>query len=296
MIRIEHITKVYESKVIGLKDVNLTIEKGSIVGIIGRNGAGKSTMFKILSGVMQPTQGQCFFDGKPVTRDTSDKVSYMPEVRGLDGRKQVIDHLAELVCYKGIRRKEAKKSVEYWLERFQLSDRKFNKINTLSKGNQQKLQFIVTIASDPELLILDEPFSGLDAITCELFWNIIEELQQKGKTVIFSSHNLYEAMKRCDVFVFIKNGGIVEQGKLEAIQTNYHMILEIENESMTEGLIKEHFPDIALEQIQNTYHIPVESVETAKKIFNLLPDKFSKVFNIRKMNLQELFVVINQGG
>lgn len=296
MIQVNNVTKVYDESVVALRDVSFRVKKGTVKGVIGRNGSGKSTLFKVISGVISDFEGGCLINGEPVSLDYSQSISYLPEVRGLDGRKQVLEHLTDLVCYKGIKRKVAQKSVRTWLERFSLSHAKYHKINTLSKGNQQKLQFIVAVASNPQLLILDEPFSGLDPITGELLWEIIESLREKGCTVVFSSHNLYEAMSRCDEFIFIKEGQIVEEGPLEEIQSNYSMILEVQNNSLNNMILQNMLMDVSYKIQDDTYLINVNSVEDARVIFNHLPNKFSTVFNLRKMNLNELFKEINRKG
>lgn len=296
MIDLYKVTKIYDGKTIALDEVSIHIQEGTIAGVIGRNGSGKTTMFKVISGVLRDYSGSCTIDGRPASLDYSEMLSYMPEVRGLDGRKQVLEHLTDMVCYKGLKRSTAQKAVSEWLDRFNLLHARYHRIDTLSKGNQQKLQFIIALASSPRLMILDEPFSGLDPITSDVFWEIIEELRRKGCTIIFSSHNLNEKMTCCDHFIFIRDGKIIEDGRLADIQPKYEMILEIKNDSLDKSKLDEVLPGAKYNYIQGTYCIKVKNEGMARLLFDSLENKYSEVFYLRKMNLDELFREINSGG
>lgn len=295
MITGTDISKVYDKTVLALDRVNFKVDRNKITGVIGRNGSGKTTLFKIIAGVITDHVGQCYVDGVPVSLDYSEKVSYLPEMRGLDDRLQVLEHLTDMVRYKGIKSKEARTSVENWLDYFKLSQARYKKISTLSKGNQQKLQFIVAIASNPDLLILDEPFSGLDPITSDIFWEVILRLRDKGCTIIFSSHTLNDKMSLCDKFIFLSKGRIVESGTLDDIQSNYLMILDVKNKSLDKETITRALPNASYTQGNNMYSIRVSSLDEARQIYNCIQDKFSEVFHLRKMSLDELFREINLG-
>ncbi|MFT4143478.1 MAG: ATP-binding cassette domain-containing protein [Mobilitalea sp.] len=293
MIVANNISKNYAPDFMALKDVSFTIKDSTIAGVIGRNGAGKSTLFKIMAGVISNYSGVCTINENAVSLDYSEKVSYLPETRGLDGRSQVLEHLTDMVRYKGIKKKAAEAYVKDWLSKFNLESAKYKRIDTLSKGNQQKLQFIIAVASKPEILILDEPFSGLDPITSDLFWVHLEELKNNGCTVIFSTHNLSDKMRKCDQFLFIKQGKLVENGSLETIQKKYDFILELKNESFSPELVKDLVASSNILRNQNTYVIRISTVETAKEIQSRLQDSFSEYFHIRNMTLDELFREIN---
>ncbi len=296
MIDLYKVTKIYDGKTIALNDVSFHIQEGTIAGVIGRNGSGKTTMFKVISGVLKDYSGSCTLDGHPASLDYSEMLSYLPEVRGLDGRKQVMEHLTDMVCYKGLKRSTAQQAVLEWLERFKLLYAKYHRIDTLSKGNQQKLQFIIAVASSPRLLILDEPFSGLDPITCDMFWEVIEDLRGQGCTIIFSSHNLNERMMCCDQFIFIRDGKVIENGRLADIQPKYEMILEIKNDSLRKDMLERLLPGVKYSCIQDTYCIKVKGADMARLLFDSLENKYSEIFYLRKMNLDELFREINTGG
>lgn len=296
MIDVYSVTKIYDGKTVALDDVSFHIQKGTITGVIGRNGSGKTTMFKVVSGVLKDFSGSCTLDGHPASLDYSEMLSYMPEVRGLDGRKQVLEHLTDMVCYKGLKRSTAQQAVLEWLERFKLLYAKHHRIDTLSKGNQQKLQFIIAVASSPRLLILDEPFSGLDPITCDMFWEVIEDLRQQGCTIIFSSHNLNEKMMCCNQFIFLRNGRVIENGRLADIQPKYEMILEIKNDTLDRHILDRILPGVKYSCLQDIYCIKIKTADMARLLFDSLDNKYSEIFYLRKMNLDELFREINSGG
>lgn len=296
MIRLKNITKEYENNIKALSNVSFRLEKGTITGVIGRNGAGKSTLFKIIAGVIEDYSGVCSVDGLKSSLELSYKISYLPEVRGLDGRMQVIEHLTDMVCYKGIKRKEAEKNVLYWLGVFELEEMKYKKINTLSKGNQQKLQFILSLASNPEILILDEPFSGLDPITSDLFWDIILRLKKEGKTIIFSTHNLSDKVELCDNYLFLLNGYLAESGSLKDIKSRYNMILELKNNQINCKKLKSIEGVSNVKEKGDTYYISIENKKIAEKIFNNLEFKYSSKFYLRELTIQELFREINKTG
>ncbi|MEI5988984.1 hypothetical protein A5881_000471 [Enterococcus termitis] len=293
MINIENLSKSF-GKVQALKDVNLTIDKGKIVGVIGRNGAGKSTLFKILSGLIEDYEGSCTIKNQKIIVKNNTFVSYMPEERGLDGRLLVKDHLVDLAMYKGIKRKTASDRIDCWLDKFDLIQKKNQRVDSLSKGNQQKIQFIEVLVNQPELLILDEPFSGLDPISTDIFWEILLSLKELGTTIIFSSHNLSDKMNLCDEFILIKNGKVEENGNMEKIQNSYGYYLELINKAVSISEIKKNVTHIEVEMMGNyEYKFSLKNIEEAKIIQSNLGDTFTEKFFIRRPSLLEIFRIIN---
>lgn len=294
MVQLKNISKVYDKNV-ALKNINIEITTGSILGVIGRNGAGKSTLFKIISGIMDEYEGEVLFNSIKGTNVMSPDISYLPELRGLDCRQYAMEHIVDLICYKGFKRKEVVKNVEHWLEVFGMEEKKNQKISSLSKGNQQKLQFISAVASNPKLLILDEPFSGLDSIAMDQFWKIMIELRESGTTIIFSTHNLNDNLSLCDEFLFIVEGKVVEYGKLNEIQQRYPIILEMESHEVEE---KQLLQIVDSENVRKTgeysYHIQLESAASVKNIFETLNRPFCEKFYVRKMKVTELFRLFNK--
>ena len=201
--------------------VDLNVPRGSIYGILGPNGAGKTTTIRMILNIYTPDEGSIIFDGGPLDRRAIDRIGYLPEERGLYKRMKVQEHVEYLARLKGLSSKEAHRRAGLWLERFDLADRAMAKTNELSKGMQQKLQFIGTVISEPDVVVLDEPFSGLDPINVKLLREIIEEIHDAGRTVLFSTHVMEQAEQICDHIFLINRGRKVLDGKLEQIIENY---------------------------------------------------------------------------
>jgi ABC-2 type transport system ATP-binding protein len=219
-LQLEHIRKQYDGKV-AVADLSLSVPKGSMYGIIGPNGAGKTTTIRMIMNIVPPDSGSILLDGKPVGADFKDRVGYLPEERGLYKKmklSEVIVYMAEL---KGITPGKAKTLIDPWLERLELSAYREKKVEELSKGMQQKLQFITTIAHDPEVIILDELFSGLDPLNVELMKGILLDLKKQGKTILFSTHVMEQAEKLCDHLCMISQGHKVLDGRLSDVKADF---------------------------------------------------------------------------
>lgn len=203
-----------------LKGVSFSAESGKAFGLLGRNGAGKTTSIRILMDVFHGDSGQVLIDGESI--DYS-KVGfgYLPEERGLYPRKQIADQLVYFAELKGMSRKDAAAAVDYWLGRLGMSEYKNKKLDTLSKGNQQKIQLITALAHDPDIVILDEPFSGLDPVNARLLKDVVRETIAKGKIVLFSSHQMNYIEEFCDSIAIINAGRVVLCGDLHDIKRNY---------------------------------------------------------------------------
>lgn len=203
-----------------LKQINLEAQSGKALGILGRNGAGKTTTIRIVMGVFPADTGEILMDGQPIKRDQIG-IGYLPEERGLYSKKVIIDQLLYFAALKGMNKKEATISANYWLERLGMSEYKTKKLETLSKGNQQKIQLVVTLISNPQIVILDEPFSGLDPVNAMLLKDIVKELIQDGKIVLFSSHQMNYIEEFCDNIAIINGGEIVIAGTIRDIKRSY---------------------------------------------------------------------------
>jgi ABC-2 type transport system ATP-binding protein len=206
---------------VAVDDVDLSIPRGCVYGVLGPNGAGKSTIIRMIMGIYDPDGGSIEFDGAPRTRSSLDRVAYLPEERGLYKKMPLLDHIVYLARLKGMDANAAREKAQRWLERFDLSDRSEAKVDELSKGMQQKAQFIAAILPEPEMIILDEPFSGLDPINVRLLTDIITEQKQAGRTVLFSTHVLEQAEKICDRIFLIHRGQKLLDGGLEEIRDAY---------------------------------------------------------------------------
>lgn len=203
-----------------LKGVSFTAEGGKAFGLLGRNGAGKTTSIRILMNVFPANAGAVLIDGKPIDYDKIG-IGYLPEERGLYPKKIIIDQLTYFAELKGMTSRNAVKSVDYWLDRLGMTEYRNKRLDTLSKGNQQKIQLITALAHDPDIVILDEPFSGLDPVNAMLLKDVVKEQISKGKIVLFSSHQMSYIEEFCDSIAIINGGKVVVSGDLHDIKRNY---------------------------------------------------------------------------
>lgn len=216
---VQDIYKSFEQKQV-LKGISFKANSGKALGILGRNGAGKTTTIRIIMDVFRGDEGKVLFDGQEFG---SKKVciGYLPEERGLYPKKKIIDQIVFLAQLKGMNKKEAIKSADYWLERLEMMEYRNKLLETLSKGNQQKIQLIATIVPNPDVVILDEPFSGLDPVNAILLKEVVRELIEKGKIVLFSSHQMNYIEEFCDDIVILQDGHIVLAGSINEIVKSY---------------------------------------------------------------------------
>lgn len=217
ILQAENITKRYTNH-LALDDVSVSIPAGSIYGLLGPNGAGKTTLIRIINHITAPDSGQVLFDGHPLTADDVVNIGYLPEERGLYKKMKVGDQALFFAKLKGLRTREATKELKEWFERFGILDWWGKKVEELSKGMAQKVQFIVTVLHRPKLLIFDEPFSGFDPINAELLKNEILRLRDQGATVIFSTHNMESVESLCDNFTLINRSHNILSGNVAEIR------------------------------------------------------------------------------
>lgn len=219
ILELKNIDKSFGEKEV-LKGVSFIAEGGKAFGLLGRNGAGKTTSIRILMNVFPADSGKVLVDGVPIDYEKT-KLGYLPEERGLYPKKRIIDQLVYFAELKGMARKDAVKSVDYWLERLEMTEYRGKRLDTLSKGNQQKIQLITALAHDPDIVILDEPFSGLDPVNAMLLKDVVKEQIQKGKIVLFSSHQMSYIEEFCDSIAIINQGKVAISGDLYDIKRNY---------------------------------------------------------------------------
>ena len=203
-----------------LTGVSFKAEGGKAFGLLGRNGAGKTTTIRILMNVFPSDGGQVLIDGKPIDYNKI-KIGYLPEERGLYPKKIILDQLVYFAQLKGMSRADAIKAIDYWLNRLGMTEHRTKRLDTLSKGNQQKIQLITALAHDPDIVILDEPFSGLDPVNAMLLKDVVKEQIAIGKIVLFSSHQMSYIEEFCDSIAIINKGVIVLHGDLRDIKRDY---------------------------------------------------------------------------
>ncbi len=204
-----------------LNDVSISVKEGSIFGLLGPNGAGKTTLIRIINQITAPDRGEIFLDGHRMTSKDVSKIGYLPEERGLYGKMKIGDQALYLAQLKGLNSREAKKSLKYWFEKFDIVSWWDKKVEELSKGMQQKIQFITTVVHHPSLLIFDEPFSGFDPINANLIKKEILELRDKGATIIFSTHNMGTVEDLCDHIALINKSRKILDGPIHEVKQNY---------------------------------------------------------------------------
>lgn len=219
ILELKNIEKSFGDKKV-LKGVSFRAESGKAFGLLGRNGAGKTTSIRILMDVFPASSGEVLIDGQPINYDEIG-IGYLPEERGLYPKKVIIDQLIYFAELKGLSNKNAIKSVEYWLERLGMTEYRNKRLDTLSKGNQQKIQLITALAHDPDIIILDEPFSGLDPVNAMLLKDIVKEQINNGKIVLFSSHQMSYIEEFCDSIAILNNGIVALHGDLHKIKRDY---------------------------------------------------------------------------
>lgn len=220
VIKVDNISKTFgETKAV--QQVSFEVPKGCIFGLLGPNGAGKTTAIRIINHILIADSGTVTVKGVKVSPQTQRMIGYMPEERGLYKKMKVGEQLIYLAQLKGMNHSEAKESIKYWLDRFEAADWYNKEVGELSKGMSQKIQFIATIAHDPDIYIFDEPFSGLDPINSEMLKDIVIELREKGKTVLFSTHRMEQVEQMCDEICLFNKGKAVLKGNLRDIKKSF---------------------------------------------------------------------------
>ncbi len=290
-LEVSNLSKTFGS-VKAVDEANFEVPEGSIFGLIGRNGAGKTTTLRLILSIYLPDSGKILFRGKEIDNTFRDSVGYLPEERGLYKKMTVMDTLLFFAEVKGKSGKAVQSRALDYLRKFNLYDRRNSKIEDLSKGNQQKIQFIATILHDPDFIILDEPFSGLDPINIDLLRQIILEKKEEGKVIIFSTHLMDYAEKMVDHLAMIDHGKIILKGSLAEIKSKYSQ----RNVSITfDGDISFLRNQPFVEKITdfgNTTGIRVKERRDTQKLLKLLVENNVTVtqFNANEISLQEIFV------
>ena len=236
MLKVENVTKYYD-KHLAVDDLSFEVQDGEIFGLLGVNGAGKTTTFRMIIGLLEPTSGKITLDGKKIDYDVTDSIGFLTEERSLLTKLTVKEQIIYYGVLKGMKEPEILKELDNWLERFHIKEYKDRKIKELSKGNQQKVQFISAVINNPKLLILDEPFSGLDPINVEMFMDAIKEFKKRGSSIIFSSHRMEHVELFCEKLVILVKGKSVLEGNLKEIKKNYrrkniHIIGKVDKEAI----------------------------------------------------------------
>lgn len=221
MLELTNVSKTYTGGVKAVQNASFRVNKGEVLGILGPNGAGKTTTIRMILNIIKPDSGSIFFNGSPVSESVKNYIGYLPEERGLYKKSAIGDVLMYFALLKSSSYGDAKKKISAWLEKFELRDMERRKVEELSKGNQQKVQFIAAMLHEPDLVILDEPFSGLDPINQLKFKDIVLEQRDRGRAIIFCTHQLESAEKICDTIALYNKGQIILQGEVEEVKGRF---------------------------------------------------------------------------
>lgn len=288
-LQLQHVTKKYKD-FIAVDDLNFTIEKGEIFGLIGQNGAGKTTTFRMILDLQETTAGTITWDCKPVNAINRDVLGYLPEERGIFPTMKVEEQLYFFGELRGMKRAELKKEIDFWIQRFELEEKRKDKAETLSKGNQQKVQLIASFIHKPAFLILDEPFSGLDPVNKDLLKDAILLLKEQGTTILFSSHQMDNVEELCDHLCLLKRGVSLFSGSLLDLKKQYGKTkLAVRTDwSTTQLLALEGVKDVRVEKEQTVLTLVDESF--AQGIFEQLSNgKYIEKFSLDYLSLDEIF-------
>lgn len=273
-------------------NASFTVPEGSIFGLLGRNGAGKTTTIRMIMNIIMPDSGEVNFKGISAGPEFNRKVGYLPEERGLYKKMKVLDTLRFFAEIKGKKGKAITKLAKDYLDKFDLLDRMNSKIEELSKGNQQKVQFITTLLHDPEVLILDELFSGLDPINTNLMKNIILELKNKGKIIMFSTHVMEFAEKMCDHIAIIDHGKIKLNGSMNDIKAERSQLNISLNYEGDISFLHNHPIIESISDYGNSVGIKVKNEKDIQTLLKLLVERniVVKKFDANEISLEEIFI------
>ena len=288
VLELKSIDKSFGEKDV-LKGVSFTAEGGKAFGLLGRNGAGKTTCIRILMNVFPANGGEVLIDGNPIDYNKIG-IGYLPEERGLYPKKLIIDQLVYFAELKGMSAKDAVKAVDYWLARLGMSEYRNKRLDTLSKGNQQKIQLITALAHDPDIIILDEPFSGLDPVNAMLLKEVVMEQISKGKIVLFSSHQMSYIEEFCDSIAIINAGKVAVSGDLREIKRTYPRDKIVVSTGAPEKIMAD-LGDACTEREDGTLLIQLASPEEKQATMKRLVESYDidevKVF---EPSLNDIFV------
>jgi ABC-2 type transport system ATP-binding protein len=289
LIEIKNVSKRFDNFV-AVRDLSFEVRSGTIFGLLGPNGAGKTTTIRMIVNIFAPDAGDVLVMGRHMTADLQQHIGYLPEERGLYKKMNVGDQLIFFANLKGVESREAARRADEWLARLELSDWKYKKAQELSKGMQQKVQFIATVLHDPELLILDEPFSGLDPVSVNLLKGFILDLKKKGKTIIFSTHQMEQVEQMCDDICLINHATKVLGGSLREVKRRFGrntVVLDYEGDDafLSDDIVKRvnRFPnyvEILLHDAADAQEVLKRAVESGARInrFELVEPSLNEIF------------------
>lgn len=290
MLEVKDIRKTF-GDLTAVEDVSFTINPGEIMGLIGQNGAGKTTTFRIILDLLTADTGDVLWNNQYINKKVLNKIGYLPEERGLYPKVSIENQLLYFAQLRGKKPKEIKPLIDEWLDKFEVKGKRTDKIKTLSKGNQQKVQLITTLIHEPELIILDEPFSGLDPVNADLLEDGIRDAQAKGACIIFSSHNMNNVEELCDSLIMLSNGQPVLNGTIKDIRQQFGRTKLFLESDLTEEELRA-FPGVkdVSETKDGISIVHLTETEDGKAIFEAATKNgYIPTFSQQPPTLEEIF-------
>ncbi|MEH7112545.1 ABC transporter ATP-binding protein [Neobacillus niacini] len=290
VLKLEHVTKRF-GEFTAVKDLSIVIPEKEMFGFLGANGAGKTTTFRMILGLLDSSDGKITWDDQPINYSTSHLVGYLPEERGLYPKLKVKDQIVYLARLRGMSKSEAISELKNWLERFRIPEYENKKVEELSKGNQQKIQFIAAVIHKPKLLILDEPFSGLDPINVEMLKEAVLSLKENGSTIVFSSHQMHHVEEMCEHVCIMHKGSTVVHGSLREIKQAFgKKNLVIHADFPLDSL--KNYPGVRKTRTtMEGIHLQIDGEYVAEKILKDIVNKgFIRKFALEEPSLNDIFI------
>jgi len=291
MLNVKNISKTYDD-IKALDNLSFQVNDGEIFGLLGINGAGKTTAFRIIVGLLEPDSGTVTLDGKKIDYDITDKIGFLTEERSLFIKMSVFDQIMFYGNLKGLDNKTIEKRLDYWLDRLKITEYKYEKIKSLSKGNQQKIQFISSVINEPKLLVLDEPFTSLDPFNVNIMIDALKEMKKKGTIIIFSSHRMEHVEMFCEKLLILVKGKSILSGSLKDIKESYlKKVIHIKGEKININKLKD------IDGVEEVLNKPEEILVKVSNI-NIVDNVFKEIskyknitrFLVEDPSLNEIFV------
>lgn len=289
-LRLEQVSKTFGSH-LAVNSLSLTVQAGEIFGLLGANGAGKTTTMRMVLNILKPDQGQIYWKGKPSYESLRKLTGYLPEERGLYPKIKVSEQILYMAKLRGISRTDAEKSLKYWLERFQMSQYYDMKVEELSKGNQQKIQFIAAVIHRPEILVLDEAFSGLDPVNVELLKDSVKDLRDQGTAVLFSTHRMEHVEELCSNICILHRSKAVLKGNLKELKQKYprERVL-LKTASPVEGLERVKGV-LQVQSTENGCDIRISDEASAQQLLSHAMSQTNVIkFEVKEPSMNEIFI------
>lgn len=299
MLEVKHLRKTF-GDLVAVNDVSFEIAPGQILGMIGRNGSGKTTIFRMILDFLTPEgQGEVLWNGEPLAKEIYHLVGYLPEERGLYEKLTIEQQITYFAKLRGMTADDIDRQIDYWMDKFEVKGSRKDKVATLSKGNQQKVQLIATLIHQPKILILDEPFSGLDPVNADLLMQGITDLKEKGSCIIFSSHNMNNVEEICDKLVMIHNGDQLLYGTVDEVRESFGRTrIFIETDEWTKDSLQDLVGVLQVKELRpHHFRLEIDQAESGKDLFETITKhQYIATFSQQPPSLEEIFKLKAGGG